>query len=597
MRLPTFVFIATIVVLFWLAQFVGHQIWRYYSVVHLSKIAIGLPAVIVVLMLAFLPAIFMAVYSRPAIIPRTHASPWHGSTSWILLVLVVVFATLNWVVFARDAAFFPLHVYGDEFFHNQRTTMVRDYISDLAAYFSGARPDIPFHAAHFIFYPSSAYLANAAFAAAFGDVAAIVNERLALVPHFLAVAVVTFAGALALSGNRYLALLLALIPASAPLLLSYTMSYYIELQYVAVYLLSALLLHRGIEHGTERTIWAAILIASVGPIIRESTVPIAISIAATGAFYFVWHGRFGPAITLGNVLRAAYVFVAALTPFLLFYAAKTAYTDWDQMRMSNANILKQEYGVLLGYSLLYLGPAWPILAVSALFSKRLSDRMVAVAMWASIGGALLLYARFAPGYMPWSRNYLMFYAPIMMLMVIGALHLNGIRKLKIPLVILLGGSVVFNLGISSLYLNNNLLFHESEAVLNDRLIVEYVKQHPSNFLGQTIYGQHPVFCLTPAVSLADFAEYREIPSLAKQSQFFTFSKIASALPSDGRYLIYYYFKNQSRPPVFSALPAAERPSVAEGFRILAESSDPWSAGRTGMLLLERLSSTSNNRHP
>lgn len=605
MRRSTFTFVATVVFFCWLLQFVGHQIWRYYPMMDLNNPAAGIPVLLALLLLAFLPAVFMARNAAP---PHSAAQPgisnhWRaGSRNWFLTISIIALALLNWAVFAREAAFFPLHVYGDEFFHSQRTTMVRDYIGELWAYFGGERPNAPFHSAHFIFYPSLAYLANATFSGILGDAAALANQRLALVPHFLVIAAVTFAGALVLSCSRRLAFFMALLPASAPLLLSYTMSFYIELQYVAVYLLSAFLLHQGMEEQDERAVWAALLIASVGPIIRESSMPLAMGIGGGGVAYLLRKNLISGKLNFRSAALALYPLVVVLTPFLLFYAAKSAYSDWDQTRIANANILKQDYGALVAYSVLYLSPAWPILAIAALFTKRFSDRVIVVAMCASIGGALLLYARFLPGYMPWTRNYLMFYAPILVLMIIGAAHLYrsfGRKPASLALPALLGTSVLFNVIVSSTHLKNDVLFHESEAVFNDDTVTDYIRRRAHDFAGQTIYGQHPVFKPSPALALKDAARYEEVPSLAKKSQFFPFSKIVAELPAGRRYLLFHYFQNRSRPAVFAGLPAAKRPTQAElkGFRILAESSDPWSAGHTGTLLLERIQSTANNSQP
>lgn len=606
MRRSTFTFIAALVFFCWLLQFVGHQIWRYYPMMDLDNPTEGIPVLLALLSLAFLPAFFMA---RNAATPQAPAQQsgishhWRaGGRNWLLAAAIIALALINWAVFARDAAFFPLHVYGDEFFHSERTTMVRDYIVELWAYFTGERSDAPFHSAHFIFYPSLAYLVNATFSGALGDSAALANQRLALLPHFLAIGAVTFACTLVLSGSRRLAFFVALLPASAPLLLSYTMSFYIELQYVAVYLLSAFLLHRGIEKQDDRTVWAALLIASAGPIIRESTVPLAACIGAAGLFYFLRKNPISGKPDVRSAALALYPLALTLTPFLLFYAAKTSYTDWDQTRMANANILRQDYGTLLGYSLLYLTPAWPVLAIAALFTKRFSDRVIVIAMWAGIGGTLLLYGRFLPGYMPWTRNYLMFYAPILMLMVIGAAHLYrsfGPRRAALALPALLGASALFNVGMSGTYLNSNVLFHESEAVFDDGAITDYIRRHASDFAGQTLYGQHPVFQPSPVQALKDTVRYEEVPSLAKKSQFFPFSKIVAELPAGQRYLLFHYYQNRSRPAAFAGLPAAKRPTRAElkGFRILAESPDPWSAGHTGTLLLERIQSTASNRQP
>lgn len=573
----------------WFFQFLGHQIWRYFTVVaqlgalrgnllvFAGSVATAIPALVLIIRQKQKPGDF------PSTLERADLAAFAG-----LILTSAVF----WSGFALPTIGDSRHVFGDESFHGPRTAMMCDDVKAAWELVLGRHAEaFPFHPSHYMMYPSLAYTVNASVATLLGDGHNLEYQRAALLAPYLIATLAFYLLARVVTGDRRTSFLLGLIPASSPLLISYTMSFYIEIHYVGLVLFAATLLVCGLKQQRNDCLAAAAFVASIAPLIRESAFPSAFAIGATAALAVIIRPNF-QAQWIRRLAHGGYLLTLAMLPFAVYYTAKSNYTNRDKELTSLLNVFLQDHASLALYSLLYLGPVVLALAGAAFLSWRKHALLILAALVALVG-AHTIYAMFDPGYMPWSRNYLLYYAPLLMLVALGA---ESIRSHSIAagrkLTWALTAAVALNIGISFLCLDDNRFFHESEAVFDEAKIARYLRDHRTRFEGRVLASARPAHMGAWQEWVPNFtslSSLKEFDHPAYRGSFVPFHRVIRRLHPEAPFLLFYWFENHSRPKIFREIPRAPkpRPDELKGFIVLVEAPDRWSGGKSGVMLLAR----------
>lgn len=582
----------------WLIQLSFHQTWMCLPGINMLSWKTGY---VLSILVSLTPLLFsLSLLRRNPALPITIIN---YCDIFILLSLLAL-SLFFWWYFSKGALYFPIHMYGDETFHSTRVElMAKDFHTWMNYIFVPKTPRPEFHA-EYMFYPSLAYVPIALLASLFGDASSIADQRIALVIYYLAIIFSTYLLARIFIKSRGISALIAVLSASSALLLAYTTSFYIEISYVGPFIFSFCLLAWGINNHSKEIVITAVLVSSLGPIMRET------AIGTTGGIILVamlWQYYTVDSYThlmplkrkMIHALFATQYMVIGLLPFAAYYIAKSHYTDWDKTRTSLAFILQQDYPTLLQYSLLYLSPIALAALLFCLFqwkkiyswdnTKRTSFYLMLAAI-TGILASLLTESIFIPGYMPWTRNYLFYYADFTVLIILFFTYFCRIKCNSLAFILLLLG-IGINTFIDIQYLQNDDYFHESETVFDFRTINHYITKHREQFEHQTIYIAWPKGYPTyPIKLLPAFILLKSIAIVPEQSRFPEFEIVHKILPNNAHYLLFYYLKNESKPRAFhNGIPSASPPTSLElqGYKILINSVDSWSNGKNGVMLLEK----------
>lgn len=585
------ILIQLLVCLGWMSQLAFHQTWMFLCIGPnpLTHISWNMGFFLSIL-ISLIPLItsFLLLWQRPSL-PICYIDYRDCCIIFLLTGLSLCF----WCFFAVSALNFPVHTYGDESFHTSRVVLMAQDFHQWTQYFfvSGAQP--PEANGTYTFYPSLAYIPITVLTMLFGDFSLIADQRISLIIYYLAIIFTTYLFARLIIKSRLISALIATIPISSALLLTYTTDFYIELPYVSVFIFSFWLLAWGIRHHSKEIVITAILVSSLAPIIRES------SIAGTGgivlaAIIWQYFNLEKEKKHFTRLLSAGWYFLVGFLPFLIYYLIKSHYTPWDSDRTSLIFIFKQNYFALFGYALLYLGP---LAVFSCLFficspyKQAGENRYLVLAALVGIAGSIILQSVFIPGFMPWTRNYLFYYGQFIILTTLFLSHLyKAWNKSSIAILIpLLCLSIIFNICITITCFKNDNLFHESEIIFNIKPISNYIEEHWSEFIQQKIYiawpdrfPNFPEKLLPPYVTLTKITQ----PIIY---QFLEWPLIQPILPPNTRYVLFYYLKNESQPENFHhvSIPLVHIPTELLGYHLLINSIDPWSKGKSGIMLLEK----------
>ncbi len=573
-----------IVFIGWLFQLVLYQTWR-----PLWGDSSRHHGMLICTLIAFIPLIYSIICLRK----RLPLHIFHIEYQDCLAVVgLLCLGVLYWYFFCASAIYYPVHTYGDENCHNTIIPLMAQDLHSWFNYFTHHTAQPPNFRASYMLYPSLAYIPAMLWLMAFGDPSSIVEQRMFLVIQYLAVVFTTYLLARLIIKSRIISILTALLPLSSALLLSYTMSFYIELHYVSVLILSFWLLAWGIRNNSKEVVVTSVLMASLAAIIRESAMPGTFGIILAALIWRYLNVDRNKKIIV-RALSAIWYLIIGLLPFFLYYLAKSHYTNEDKTRVSLTFLLHQDYSALLTYSLLYLGPL--ILGIFLFFilnpSKLKQEPYLILAAVVGIGSSLFMQSIFIPGYMPWTHNYLFYYAQFIVLLIITT---NFIRqklvKGNLIVIVFLCIGIIANITITIKYLNNDQWFNESETIFDIRPIAKYMTDHQQAFNHQRVYLYWPKgFPSYPIKLLPDFIKLTKINSIDAIPAFLDFNLIQQKLPAQAHYLLFYWLKNVSRPKKFHSIPAVRHPQSSElkNYHILIESVDSWSQGRSGVMLLEK----------
>jgi hypothetical protein len=270
---------------------------------------------------------------------------------------------------------------------------------------------------------------------------------------------------------------------------------------------------------------------------------------------------------------------------------KLAPGNMDGSRLSFHFLSEQNYFVFFQSSIFYL-PWIPIFILLPWSWKKLSKPSLYAVIIAvlSFGAQLFLYGLFQPGWMPWSRNYLMFYGQILFIAWILSDELQGKTfKWLTPLALLI--QVGFQLTLFP-ELKNNILFHENEIIYNypavfhqlshNRLIKECPEVVANVPLSKSESWRRAESLFPPKI------KFTILRQLNQEPRFQNFKDFLNEVNEQKVCLLYHYRKNITQIPFLSSNFNAERPDLdsLKNFEVLIDFIDPISQGRNGILLLK-----------
>ena len=560
----------------WLSQGVFHQTWCV-----LLPITWTLGAYIS-LLLALSPLLYAgSLWHQRKVGALSIVTP---PNTLIMLSFFVILSLLYGWIFSGSALSYPLHIYGDVGFHTNRVIlMAQDYHVWINYLFhNGQRPE--FHA-EYMMYPSVSYLPVTLISTLLGDVTSLSYHRFALLLYYVATVVASYLFARIILTSTSQRILLTLTTLTSALLLSYTMSYYIEMPYICILLFSFSLLAFGMKTKTPAFVLSAMFLASLAPIMRETAIPSTAGIVIAAA---LWRITTYPTARIRAWGAAIVYCIVGLGPFIEYYIGKSHYTNWDKERTSLSFIWQQNYLAHFTYAFLYLGFFCFVALAFFIFSKKRFNQFPFLILAAIIGiaGSLISESIFIPSYMPWSRNYLFFYADFFVLTTICLAHFRA-KSIMTSLVAL---QVIMNIITCMVFLPKAELFHESETVFDIRPIVHYLESQSNTH--EKLFAYWPKgYPLEPKQLLPHFSGIERIALQGDESHFVSFTSVTAAAPHEAHYILFYYFANNSQPKAFRQIPRSPYPSAAElrDYRILINSKDPWAPQQSGVMLLEKIS--------
>lgn len=565
---------ACLVIGTWLYQFAGHAIWRFLPGISQDKT--GLPLVLVLISLLGVP---LAVAVRPRRSLRSAVFSFNRE-ELLGIAAALAIALAFWAAFAMPWAQLPLHTYGDEFFHNERTRIEFEYWWQLLT----GSPQMEFPSAHFIFYPSGAYFLNTLLSWLQGNPGSIVFQRQSQLFWFMLIPFASYILCRIMSIGRGTSVLFAAVPAVSPLLASFTVSYYIELPYIPLELAAFIWLLVSEKQKDTQALWLAVGMASIATLIRESVLPVAFFIVCGAIWQHVRLAR----KPMASMMFAAWSVLAGLIPCLTYSLAKRQFAGPASTRLSVENLLNQDWRLLALYGLLYLNAVIVLLAAGALRRRSVDTRITALAALGGLAGSLLMYGLFETGWMPWSRNFALLVAPVLVLAAIAVSakrqpgeEATGNRFFSRQA--MLAYACVFNMGVALLCFKDNRIFHENESVFDLAPALATLSKIDQPL---KVYEHRPPFMrnqlpLPPQLELINVAP--------EVNGFMTLPEIEKHLPSDARWVLYYYYRNTAAPLRLYSAPQASLEAIdISRFAIRLTTDDPFSQGRIGVALLERM---------
>lgn len=567
----------------WIIQLVFHQTWRCIipEISWVSGLSLSLGISLIPLMFSIY--IMCSNIRLPGIHIRLE--------DLFSLTILLSAALVCWYVCSRSAAFYPVHLYGDESFHYSRVNLMVDDVRSWSRYLTGKITMPPSFRAEYMMYPALAYVPVTFWTMIFADTGQIADQRLFLFVQYFLVVFGAWIFARSIMKSWLVCLLIAFLPVTSALLISYTMSFYIELHYVGLLLIAAGLLSWGIQRKSQHIVTAAVFLASLAPIVRESALPGEAGIIISAMLWqYIFHCTQKKITALA---ASAGNFIIGFIPFTLYYLAKSNYTNFDKDRISLKFILQQDYFNLLQYSMLYLGPVFLAGAVFFIFRPSALGRHPWLFLSAFIGifGGLLMQSIFIPGYMPWSRNYLIYYAAFVIVAVLAVsafVQNDPTRKGSAVFILLVG--IAVNCYFLVKYLPDNRFFNESEMVFDFSPMRNFLEKNKNAAKIKNKYIVWPPgYPAYPDKLLPEYVTLNKIEP-KNLGSFPTFTLVRKLLPKNARYVLFYYMKNESKPTAFSTIPSVLRPSNLddEGYHILSETTDPWSRNNNGVMLLEKI---------
>jgi hypothetical protein len=508
-------------------------------------------------------------------------------------VFIFIVALASWYIYSLPQLSRPPNTFGDEDWHFKATLAIANYIS---LFIHG-------HAA-----PNAAPEAYR-----YGDlmylllsIPTIVNknlyfspffQRIGLIIPFLLTNLITFICARQLLRNQMLAILFTIVISTSPLLLSFTIDNYLDIGHAPIFLIIMSCLYWGVKKNNIYLLTLAGIFASLAPLVRENAIPTTVLIS-------LFLGLYGSLIYPKNLKWSTLISIITILPFALFYYFKTHYTSIDADRLSILNIFHQDYMSFFKMLFFYLNPFIIILSLFSLLWTDKKTRLIVAFIIASLSGQLLIYALFQPGWIPWSRNYMMFYSQLIFLSLLGISWLHTYSsKFKIVTAMLLILAIIFNCILDKSQLNKNKYFHEIEIQYNYLSFFDYLyNSHDAVKPNSLIYLQVPI--ATPysfqysqeamrnkhqnPLSVS-FKQIEMNHQPAAMENMMTFRQLTKIMPKDAHYILFHWWIPNSKINILSIYPHIPKPTQQEliNYKILFENADPGSNGNAGIMLLKK----------
>ncbi len=574
----------------WFYQVGFLQLWRCIPALSAFPTAVGF----ISFLLIFSTLSFLLIHTTSMVSSIKTQHSYQPTIKDILYgILILITALIPWFIWVEPQLNRPPNTYGDEDFHFQATLAITHYIS---AFFHGTLSSTPAPEAYR--YSGLMYLLF--------SLVTILNKHIYLSPFiqrigllipFLFMGLITFICAYTLLKNKILSFLFTLVISTSPLLLAFTTDKYLDIGHVPLFFLLFTCLYWGISKKNINALTLAGVIASLMPLIRENAIPTTLLISAFLGLYgtFIYPKRFSWATLIAT---------ATILPFLLFYYFKLHFLAIDTDRLSLHNAFHQDYQALFKMAFIYFNPIILTFSVIALFWKDNNTRLVIALIFASIFGQLAIYALFQPGWMPWSRNYLMFHSQFIFLALLGIRWIQQYSlKLKSTLHLLLIFAILFNCFLDKHQLNRNQFFHEIEIRYDYLALFNYLSTTQDIPKKSVIYLQAPIaipysFRYSQEIienkrgkpfsfSLHLIEKNHQAASFENMMTFNQFIKLA---PHHAQYFLFHWWVPGSDIKIISTYPQVLRPTPTElaHYQVLFKSYDPWSDGKAGLMLLKHV---------
>lgn len=409
-------------------------------------------------------------------------------------------------------------------------------------------------------------------------------QRISLLVPFLLFLPLVYAAVVSELKDGPIAFLFALTVATSPLLLCYTMDKYLDIGHPILFFLAALSL-LNLEKHSERRDWVVAMSAGLLSLVRDNGAPTTLLIAILLGMKYIFFMK---------PPRARTALLMAFTgagPFLVFFVCKTLNTRVDMDRLGIGNIPLQNYGGFFSHTIYYLPLAGLLFGVLAFFSRAAARRWAALILLGSLAGQFSLYALFQFGWMPWSRNYLMFYSQILVLGILGVQEVLERFPSSKPLVSFgLLAALGFQLYLDTTQLNRNIIFHEIQMNFPYSKIAEFIAASPE-------IPKHASFVVNGMVEIP--RQLLKDGTRAKDIQFrqtfswedkavIPFREFRKSLTPASEWIMFQWREPRDAIPI-SRITRINRPSPKEltDFEVLNEFFDPRSDQTSGILLLHR----------
>lgn len=422
-----------------------------------------------------------------------------------------------------------------------------------------------------------------------------VGCRLSLVLPFLAFGLAATTCAWRISASRITAIVAGGCCCLSPLMLSYTTDKYLDLWHPPVFLMAVSHLAAFLSSPRDKAAsgWLAALYCGLLTLVRENAFPTTFLFAAILGVV-MWRD-----IGFRTAFRAV---LLATMPFVLFYLAKSlsGASAIDTGRLTLANLSRQDYAAFFGWLPYYLPWETVGLLASVVFFRAAPVRgatpgLIVAAL--SLAVQLFIYAVFEPGWMPWTRNYLMFSGQLAFCAIVGfhAWSSAATRWRRNCRLAAIGAAAIYMLHLDCTALRHSVRFHENEMKFDFRAARRVLETREQSQAA-------PVYVhITIVAPLAQFRYFAGsginlVPVLygtarADRANFMRWPLFAERLPSDAQLALFCYRETHTGPSIIREMPQVPRPRDTEiaqsGWRVVQDLPDPLAEGRIGMLVLER----------
>ncbi len=494
------------------------------------------------------------------------------------LVVTVIAGIVCWGVWILpELNRVPSYLSGDEFYH---FTVSRGTLSYLAQYIESGFPIAPDSGG--AKYPSLMYLLYAPFAA----INTPFMQRLPLILPFLMCIILTYLISQDIVGVPRISALNSLLVATSPLLLSLTSDKYLDIGHPAVFMFVCFGFYKSVKTGNIK--WQVITAVSAGllPLIKDNAVPTAF-IAGAGLFYL----RVKKFWTLQRSGQGVLLLAAACLPGVMYVFMKSQNVCGDAERLAFQNIYIQDYRLFFMFLALYSPIAFVFMSPLGLFRDK-QNVLFAVFLLGSLTGQFFVYAMFFPGWIPWTRNYLMFYGQIAVCGIMGmSTALKYIRHGSWWIIFICFISLAFNLIFGALNVRKNVFFHELETGYPYDHLSEYINNNKTTFNNSEIYVHVPASMSKFRVNIPE-VNVKIIPvsacGAAAKNSMMSFEEFEECLPASARYCLFHWRISRAHVPA-AEFPKVRKPELLgrKNIRVIAEFSDARSDGNIGIMLFER----------
>lgn len=488
-------------------------------------------------------------------------------------ILFALCTSLLWFVIFFPELNRPFSSSGDEGHHFIATA---EYSKYLMSYLNGNIPKEEFNSFFHYRYTGYFYLVGSIFVNdIFGTLNSSFFQRLVLLVPYLG------SGLLILNMLRAYKVygvpksLIVLMILTSPILLSFTLVKYIDIWQVYFLFLTFYFIWKNETVENSRYFLLIVISCSLLPLFRENILPTCVVIYCYLVFCIIKMPR-------TNWLRSFIALGLSVMPIFIFMMLKAYSGMAEAGRLSLVNVVDQDYSLFVLMLFFYI--PFTFLALIYLFKsigQKYKENVFVQVLLASLFVQAIVYFLFEPGWIPWTRNYLMLFPQLFLVSLLGCIHYySSIKMVRVLLIFVLIANVF---GLYALK-NGSKYFFENEINTSYEGLANYISLNADKFEGQLIHSQMPNLYHPSLDRLGirnklsrKFERYASFPRL-------------QYLSKGGKYYLFHWRESSTLVPRINQMPSIAKPNNAQlkGFNILYQYIDPWSNGARGYLLLEKV---------